>query len=82
MPDLAQAAKDEICTTAVNLLWMYQNSGVEDPASKRLLLRQIREHLLAYLRGKRYGSGRKVQAVLAAFCPGLYARLKNAVQHK
>ena len=82
MQDLAQAAKDEICTTAVNLLWMYQNSGVEDPASKRLLLRQIREHLLAYLRGKRYGSGRKVQAVLAAFCPGLYARLKNAVQHK
>lgn len=80
MPDLAQAAKDEICTTAVNLIWMYQNAGTKDAAAKKLLLRRIRENLPAYLRGKRYGPGRKVQAVLAGFCPGLYACLKNVVQ--
>ena len=81
MPDLAQAAKDEICTTAVNLLWMYQNSKIKDTEAKKILLRSIRENLPAYLRGNRYGPGRKVQAVLAGFCPGLYAHLKNAVQH-
>ena len=80
MPDLAQAAKDEICTTAVNLIWMYGNSGEKDAAAKKTLLRHIRENLPAYLRGNRYGSGSKVQAVLAGFCPGLYAHLKNAVQ--
>lgn len=80
MTDLAKAAKDEICTTAVNLIWMYQNSEAKDPAAKKMLLRRIRENLPAYLRGKRYGPGRKVQAVLAGFCPGLYAHLKNAVQ--
>ena len=80
MPDLAQAAKDEICTTAVNLIWMYQNAGTKDAAAKKILLHRIRENLPAYLREKRYGPGRKVQAVLAGFCPGLYTYLKNAVQ--
>ena len=80
MPVLAQAAKDEICTTAVNLIWMYQNSKIKDTESKKILLRRIRENLPSYLRGKRYGTGRKVQAVLAGFCPCLYAHLKNAVQ--
>lgn len=80
MPDLAQAAKDEICTTAVNLIWMYQNSKIKDTEAKKILLRRIRENLPAYLRGNRYGPGRKVQAVLAGFCPSLYAHLKNAVQ--
>lgn len=80
MPDLAQAAKDEICTTAVNLIWMYENSKIQDAAAKKMLLRHIRENLPAYLRGNHYGVGRKVQAVLAGFCPSLYAHLKNAVQ--
>ena len=80
MPDLAQASKDEICTMAVNLIWMYQNSKIKDAEAKKILLCRIRENLPAYLRGKRYGTGRKVQAVLAGFCPGLYAHLKNAVK--
>lgn len=80
MPDLAQAARDEICTTAVNLIWMYHNAGIKDPAVKKKLLRDIREHLPAYLRGDRYSAGRKVQAVLAGFCPSLYALVKNTIQ--
>ena len=34
MPDLSRAAKDEICTTAVNLLWMYETSETKDAAIK------------------------------------------------
>lgn len=80
LPDLAQAARDEICTTAVNLIWMYENSKYNDPAQKNVLLYHIRKNLPEYLRGKRYGTGRKIQALLAGFFPGIYARLKNAVQ--
>ena len=79
-PDLAQAARDEICTTAVNLIWMYGNSGQKDPQAKKALLKHIRKHLPAYLSGTRYGVGRKVQAVLAGVCPSLYVCLKNIVQ--
>ena len=82
IPDMAQAAKDEICTTAVNLIWIYENSETKDVSAKKTLLRHIRENLPAYLQGNRYGWGRKVQAVLAGFCPGLYAHLKNAIQSK
>lgn len=79
-PDLAQAARDEICTTAVNLIWMYGNSDVKDPQAKKALLRHIRGNLAAYVKGSRYGMGRKVQAVLAGYVPGVYVLLKNAVQ--
>ena len=81
MPDLAQAAKDEICTMAVNLIWMYENSETKDEETKKILLHHIRENLPAYLCGNRYGLGRKLQAVLAGVCPGLYAHLKNSVQN-
>lgn len=80
MPDLAQAARDEICTTAVNLIWMYESSECNDPSQKKILLHHIRKNLPAYLWGNRYGTGRKIQALLAGYCPGLYAHLKNAVQ--
>ena len=80
IPELAQAARDEICTTAVNLIWKYENAKMEDALTKKILLGYIRGNLPAYLRGSQYGFGRKVQAVLASICPGLYARLKNAVQ--
>ena len=80
IPELAQAARDEICTTAVNLIWKYENAKMEDALTKKILLGYIRGNLPAYLRESQYGFGRKVQAVLAGICPGLYARLKNAVQ--
>lgn len=80
MPELAQAARDELCTTAVNLIWMYENSDCNDPVPKKVLLRHIRQNLPAYLKGNRYGIGRKIQAILAGCCPGIYAHLKNYVQ--
>ena len=79
-PELAQAARDEICTTAVNLIWMYENSDCNDNTAKKVLLQYIRQNLPAYLCGNRYGFGRKIQAILAGYCPSLYVHLKNAVQ--
>lgn len=81
IPALAQAAKDDLCTTAVNLIWLYQNSNFVDPHTKRILLRHIRKNLPSYLQTRRYGTGRKLQAVLAGYCPALYALLKNTVHN-
>lgn len=79
-PELAQAARDEICTAAVNLIWMYENAPRKDPEAKKELVSHIRKNLPGYLRGNRYGTGRKIQAVLAGYWPKLYRMLKNAVQ--
>lgn len=80
MPDLARAARNEICTEAVNLLWLYGNSGGEDPAVRDELLKRIRSNLPGYLIGSRSGTGRKIQALLAAVSPRIFTCLKNAVQ--
>lgn len=80
-PELAQAAQDEICTAAVNLLWMYENAGTKDTAQKKILLQYIRKNLPGYLLRKRNTPGRKIQAVLAGYCPTLYRILKNAVHN-
>lgn len=79
-PALAEAAREELCTAAVNLIWMHGNAVAPDPALKKTLLRQIRRYLPACLRGRRYGIGRKAQAILAACSPRLYTFVKNAVR--
>jgi hypothetical protein len=80
IPDLARAARDEICTTAVNLIWMYENTKQKDPIAKKTLLGYIRKNLGPHLAGQRYGAGRKIQAVLAGYCPLLFVLLKNKVR--
>lgn len=81
-PELAKAAKDEICTTAVNLIWMYENSGMKDKKAKKLLLSHIRKNLPGYLMTSRYGMGRKVQALLAGIFPKGYMCFKNMVRDR
>ena len=81
-PELAQAAADEICTCAVNLLWLFENETERDPEIRRFLLCCIRKHLASYMTSRNYGIGRKVQTLLAAFCPRVYMHLKNAVQRR
>lgn len=78
--ELAKAARDELCTMAVNLLWQYENSACREPRARKLLLRHIRSNLIPYLMGNRYGFGRKMQALLAGISPKLYGHLKNAVK--
>lgn len=80
-PELASLSHDRICTSAVNLLWLHESSSGKDPEARRYLLSYIRRLLPGYLRSTQYGMGRKLQALLAAVSPRIFARLKNLV-HK
>lgn len=79
-PDLAQAARDAICTAAVNLLWEYELTAQPDPDARSYLLSRIRRLLPGYLRQSRFGFGRKLQALLAAFSPRLFLYIKKAAR--
>lgn len=79
-PELAIAAREEICIAAVNLLWAWEMGERTDRAGKKALLGHIRRQLPVHLRSNRYGLGRKLQAITAAVSPKLFTRLKNAAQ--
>ena len=79
-PELARCAADEICTSAVNLIWLCECAEQRDREARRFLLKHIHRQLPGYLSSSQYGFGRKLQAVLAAVNPRLYMHLKNAVQ--
>lgn len=81
-PELARAAADEICTCAVNLLWLYENWEEKDPGIRRRLLDCIRRNLFVYMGSTNYSTGRKLQALLAAVCPRGYMHLKNAAHQR
>ena len=81
-PKLAYAAREEICVTAVNLLWAWESGTRTEKSDRKLLLRSIRQHLPDHLRSRRYGLGRKLQAITAAISPKLFAKLKNAAQKR
>ena len=79
-PELAIAAREEICIAAVNLLWAWEMGERTDRAGRKVLLGHIRRQLPVHLRSNRYGLGRKLQAITAAVSPKLFTRLKNAAQ--
>ena len=78
--ELADAAREEICVTAVNLLWAWEMGDRTDKAGRKALLGHIRRQLSVHLKSNRYGLGRKLQALTAAVSPKLFTRLKNAAQ--
>ena len=78
--ELERAAAEEICVTAVNLLWAWEMGERTDRAARKRLLGYIRQYLPVHLRSSRYGMGRKLQAMTAALSPKLFTRLKNAAQ--
>ena len=78
--ELADAAREEICVTAVNLLWAWEMGDRTDKAGRKALLGHIRRQLPVHLKSNRYGMGRKLQALTAAVSPKLFTRLKNAAQ--
>lgn len=80
-PELARQASDELCTAAVNLLWLHENAAGKSPETRRYLLSYIRRLLPGYLQTTRYGMGRKLQTLLAAVSPRVFCCLKNLV-HK
>lgn len=79
-PELKKAAGDEICVTAVNLLWAWELGDQTDKVGRKVLLGMIRRYLPVHLASRRYGLGRKLQALTAAVSPKLFNRLKNAAQ--
>lgn len=80
--ELIRAAEEEICNTAVNLVWSYQNSHLRDDESWKQLRQNLKRYLRQYCTSSHYDSGRKVQAVLAYCTPKLYAWLKNRVSQE
>ena len=78
--EVRNAAKDELVTTTVNLIWLFENSSCKDLNIKMQLLSSLRKNLKEYVMKSRYGTGRKVQAVLAAYSPKLFCLIKNRVQ--
>lgn len=79
--ELASAAREEICVTAVNLIWAWERGDRTDWAGRKTLLGHIRRQLPVHLRSNRYGLGRKLQALTAALSPRAFTWLKNAA-HK
>ena len=77
---LASAAREEICVTAVNLLWDFETAKSTDYAAKQLLKKYIRENLKIHMHSKRYSCTRKAQALAAAFSPGLFTIFKSLVR--
>ncbi len=81
-PAIQMAAKEEICNIAVNMTWLYKESHVDDEKSWRTIRLYLSEYMGDYLKSDRYGSGRKVQALLARYMPDIYALLKNRITHR
>lgn len=77
--ELIHAAKEEICNIAINLVWLYKNSQARDDYAWKKIRKYIYTNLQDYLVSKRYGIGRKIQALLAFLCPAAYVILKNQV---
>ena len=81
-PELAEAARDMLCVTAVNMLWDWYCSDRQDGASKVQLMGCIRKYLRFHLRSRHYGMGRKLQAVAAAVWPDGFAMFKKMARRR
>lgn len=79
-PELAEAARDMLCVTGVNMLWDWYCGDRRDGASRAQLLGCIRKHLRSHLRSRHYGIGRKLQAAAAAAWPAGFAMLKGRIR--
>lgn len=78
---LIMAAEDEICNTAINLIWLYKRDQFNDEQSWSALKQYLKKYLKGYMKSDNYNTGRKIQALLAYFLPDVYVKLKNKV-HK
>ncbi len=76
---IAQAAREEICNTAINLLALYLNADTQDTTVYQIIRNYIRQYYSDYLKSEHYGGGRKVQAVLARHMPRLYGMIKSSI---
>lgn len=77
--DIIRAAQEALCNTAVNLLWIYENSKFDDVYIEKKIQSYIWMNLKQYCTSKQFGIGRKIQAIIACYMPRTYAYLKNKV---
>lgn len=77
--EIIRAAQEALCNTAVNLLWMYENSKFNDLYTRKKIQSYIRINLKQYCTSKQFGIGRKIQAIIACYMPRIYVYLKNKV---
>ena len=77
--EMIRAAEEEICNTAVNLVWRFRESQIEDEEIWRQLRQYLKKYLKYYCISQRYGIGRKAQAILAYYTPKLYVCLKRRI---
>lgn len=73
------AAKEEICNTAINLIIMYLNSNSNNEKLYKEIRLYVKEYYWEYIKSKRYGINRKMQAILARYTPKLYQKMKNMI---
>lgn len=75
--DIVQAANEEICNIALNLLWSYEKDCYKDVNAKKILMKYLKKTLIYYLQSKRYNTGRKIQAIIACLSPTVYCKMKK-----
>lgn len=76
---LKHAAEENICNTAINLMWEYYGSSIDDKKCKRIIGDYIKKYAAQYLSSRHYGIGRKAQCMAAVACPQLFYVIKNKV---
>lgn len=80
--ELVQAAKEEICNEAINLIPLYFDSDIRYVDDYIKIRNYIKLYFKDYLKSKRYGIGRKIQSILARFIPSLYWIFKNQISKR
>ena len=74
-----QAAKEEICNTAINLIWQCQNSNLQDKDALKKLQRYVSDYLRDYLKSEQYGKKKKTSGNHGMLYAAVYALLKKCV---
>lgn len=76
-PELADAAREMICISSVNMLWDWYCGTCQNREHKARLVDGIRKYLIVHMLSPHYGITQKLQAVVAAVCPGGFSFLKG-----
>lgn len=76
---IKKSAREEICNWAINLTVLYKQAKTDDKNAWKQIRTYLLYYLFDYLKSKRYGMGRKTQAILALVAPTIYAKLKKNI---
>ena len=74
--DLVSLAKQQICNITINLICAYKKEKIDNKQLYKDLRKYLKSNLKEYLTGNEFGTGRKLQGVLALVLPSLYAKIK------